>query len=292
MKSSDESRLGLIGVGLLGRAMAERFQDGGTAIFAFDVDASKLNGLERDAVAESSQQVFDRCDTVILSLPTSTIATQVITDARTRAGQTVIDTTTGEPAAMVELAKTLASSQSHYAEATVAGSSEQMRRGEASVFLGSDDVTAARVRPFLAQLSGRIFHIGGVGAASRFKLVHNLILGLNRAALAEGLAFAEANGFEPERVLEILRSTPAASEVMTTKGSKMASRDFTTQARLSQHLKDVRLILAECARLDLPALLSESHEKLLLRCEEAGFGDADNSAIIMAYRDRPNSDCK
>lgn len=291
-KSSASSRIGLIGVGLLGQAIADRLQSCGTAVLAFDVDPNRLRLLNADAMAESAQQVFDDCQTVVLSLPTSAIAVQVVNNASTRSGQTVIDTTTGEPAEMVGIASKLATANTHYAEATVAGSSEQMRRGEASLFLGADEQTAARIAPLLTKLSSQLLHLGDVGAASRFKLVHNLILGLNRAALAEGLAFAEAIGFEPNHVLEILKSTPAASEVMTTKGPKMANRDFSTQARLSQHLKDVRLILRECERLNLAVLLSKAHEKLLVRCEDAGFGDADNSAVIMAYRDLSDNGCK
>jgi 3-hydroxyisobutyrate dehydrogenase-like beta-hydroxyacid dehydrogenase len=123
-----------------------------------------------------------------------------------------------------------------------------------------------------------------VGTASRFKLVHNLVLGLNRAVLAEGLSFAKVLGFDPERVLEILKETPACSKVMESKGRKMVSGDRAPQARLSQHLKDVRLIVAAAEQRGLPIPLSRVHQQLLERAERLGFGDADNSAVIEAYR--------
>jgi 2-hydroxy-3-oxopropionate reductase len=76
------------------------------------------------------------------------------------------------------------------------------------------------------------------------KLVVNLVLGLNRAVLAEGLAFSRACGFDPNDALRILAAGPAYSRAMDMKGRKMLDEEFSPQARLSQHLKDVRLILA------------------------------------------------
>lgn len=115
------------------------------------------------------------------------------------------------------------------------------------------------------------------------KLAVNLVLGLHRAVLAEGLAFAEACGLDPRQTLEILKSGPAASRVMDVKGEKMLTGDFALEARLSQHLKDVRLILdaGRAARSPLP--LSTLHAELLQALVERGCGDLDNSAIRKAF---------
>ncbi len=112
------------------------------------------------------------------------------------------------------------------------------------------------------------------------KLVTNLVLGLNRAALAEGLVYAKAIGLEADAALTALMQSMAYSRIMETKGQKMVQGDFQTQARLSQHLKDIRLILAD-AGMELP--LSETHCRLLEIAERAGYGGEDNSAIIKAY---------
>ena len=79
------------------------------------------------------------------------------------------------------------------------------------------------------------------------KLVSNLVLGLNRAALAEGLSFAKAIGVDPVAALEVLRGSAAYSRVMDIKGNKMLTNDFSVQAKLSQHFKDVRIILSLAA---------------------------------------------
>ena len=115
------------------------------------------------------------------------------------------------------------------------------------------------------------------------KLVVNLVLGLNRAVLAEGLSFARANGLDAEAALAILRAGPAYSGVMDTKGPKMLRGDFTPEARLSQHHKDVRLILESGLRAGIDLPLSRVHDRLLDAAEKQGLGDADNSAIIRAF---------
>lgn len=275
-------QIGLIGIGLLGSAIARRFADNGLEVLGFDPDKTKLENVQRPM--DSPQAVFDQCDTVLLSLPTSDVSRTVIASNRTRAGQVIVDTTTGEPAQMQQVEQIVVEQGARYAEATVAGSSQQMERGEAVLFVGCDPDLYEELSSVLTLLSTKAFHLGQVGAASRFKLVHNLVLGLNRAVLAEGLIFSEAMGFELSETLEILRQTPAASGVMSTKGPKMVAADFTTQARLSQHLKDVRLILSESKDSNAKTPLSELHRELLEQAESLGFGDVDNSAIIEAFR--------
>lgn len=116
------------------------------------------------------------------------------------------------------------------------------------------------------------------------KLVTNLVLGLNRAALAEGLAFAESLGLDPAMALAVLRESMAYSRIMDTKGPKMVARNFTPEARLSQHLKDVRLIREAAARVGRSLPLSTEHQRLLELAESLGLGDHDNSAILDAIR--------
>jgi 3-hydroxyisobutyrate dehydrogenase-like beta-hydroxyacid dehydrogenase len=111
-----------------------------------------------------------------------------------------------------------------------------------------------------------------------------LVLGLNRAVLAEGLAFAEACGVDAALALEILKTGPAYSRAMDVKGRKMLAREYEPEARLRQHHKDVRLILAEGEHHGASVPFSALHDELLSRAEEAGYADADNSAIIEVMR--------
>ena len=116
------------------------------------------------------------------------------------------------------------------------------------------------------------------------KLVVNLVLGLNRAVIAEGLCFAERFGVDPRKALEVLQASPAYSRVMDTKATKMLDGDFTLQARLAQHSKDIRLILNAGKQFGAKLPLSNLHEMLLNNLIQEGYGDLDNSAIVKAFQ--------
>lgn len=282
--------VGMIGLGLLGGAIVQRLVVRGWNVVGYDVAADRCQKLAEMgvAIATSAAEVVASCEQVLLSLPTSEVAASVIDEVESslRAGHCIIDTTTGEPDHMARLGTRLACKGISYLDATVAGSSAQAREGKVTLLVGGDAVALAACRDLLAAFSEGVFHLGPCGSGAKFKLVHNLVLGLHRVALAEGLALAAALGLDLATTLDVLKQTPAYSKVMDTKGQKMIAGDFAPQATVSQHLKDVRLILAEARRrgLDLPA--EEVHRRLLETLEAAGLGGLDNSAVIHVYKSR------
>jgi len=282
--SAEENRIGIIGLGLVGAALIDRLNDRGWSIVGFDIDAARCQvAMGQGAVIRKSvPEVLATCDTILLSVPTSHIVTEILhaSAGALRPHHTLLDMTTGDPEQITALGHWLAARDVRYIEAKVCGSSAQLRNGEAVLFLATAADDRARGVPHVvAEISSRVFHLHPIGAAARFKLVHNLVLGLHRAVLAEALLFAEASGFEPAETLHMLQQTPAASRVMETKGDKMVRRDYAPQATLAQHLKDVRLILDEAARHGAAVPLSLVHRDLLEAAERAGFGAVDNCAV-------------
>lgn len=287
MAVSRGKTLGLIGLGLLGSALAERFLEAGFVVVGYDTNAERCRTLERlgGRVAASAVAVARECRRIILSLPTSDVASRVVSEIEQvlQAGAVVVDTTSGEPEQMVTLATQLSARGVHYLDATVGGSSQQARERDVIAIVGGIATTVDACCDLFDAFAREVFHVGPVGSGARMKLVVNLVLGLNRAVLAEGLAFSRACGFDPNDALRILSAGPAYSRAMDMKGRKMLDEEFSPQARLSQHLKDVRLILAAGAHNGARLPLSETHRRLLELAEPAGFGDADNSAVIKAY---------
>ncbi len=286
-RNLSERTIGLIGVGLVGSALAERFLNANWRVIGCDVSPARqreLTDLGGRAVS-AADDVFAAADLIVFSLPTSEIATRVLASATgPLTGKIVIDTTTGEPEQMTELGLSVAARGARYLDATIAGSSAQVRAGDVVVMVGGDAETVAACDELFRCFASRCFHVGPVGAGARMKLVVNLVLGLNRAVLAEGLCFAERCCVDPRQALEVLRAGPAYSRVMDTKAGKMLDGDFTPQARLSQHGKDVRLILSAGERHGATLPLSTLHDQLLSRLVQAGLGDLDNSAVIRAFQ--------
>jgi 3-hydroxyisobutyrate dehydrogenase-like beta-hydroxyacid dehydrogenase len=275
--------VGVIGLGLLGTALAERLLGAGYAVRVWNRSRDKAAPLEA-AGARWSDNPLAECRRVVISLYTTDVVEQVLAqlDAESHRGVLLLDTTTGDPVQTPALGARLAAAGVDYLEVPISGSSEQTRRGEATALVAGPPVAAARCRDLLACLVAQHFDVGAWGNGVRMKLVTNLVLGLNRAALAEGLAFARAIGLAPAAALQVLLNCPAYSRTMDAKGPKMVDGDFTPQAKLSQHLKDVRIILEEGQRAGQPLPLSTLHRELLECAEGAGWGELDNSVIIRA----------
>jgi 3-hydroxyisobutyrate dehydrogenase-like beta-hydroxyacid dehydrogenase len=279
--------IGLIGLGLLGGALAERFLRAGFRVVGYDLDPARrrhLSALGGTAV-ESAEDVVAAGERVVLCLPTSAVVGALVERVlpHLRPGVLLVDTTTGDPEQTAALGARLALLGVGYVDATVSGSSEQARAGEVVVMAGGERPNVERAADLFAAFAREWVHVGPWGAGARMKLVTNLVLGLNRAALAEGLAFARACGLDTAEALRVLRAGAAYSRVMDAKGRKMVERDFTPQAKLAQHLKDVGLIRAEGARTGARLPLSALHQELLEQVVAAGLGDADNAAVIVAF---------
>jgi 3-hydroxyisobutyrate dehydrogenase-like beta-hydroxyacid dehydrogenase len=270
--------IGLIGVGLLGSAIAARLSAAGYSVLGYDlIPDRRLGG------AHSALDVARACRTIVLCLPTSDVVAQVLGALAVSAGTVIIDATTGEPEAMAAMGAKLAAKGIDYLDATVLGSSKVVRNGAAVVMAGGRREVFDAASPLFRTFTSRAFYLGSYGAGARMKLVANLALGLNRAVLAETLSFARACEVSPVDALEVLKAGAAYSRVMDDKGEKMLHHDFAVEAKLSQHLKDVRLILAAANAKNAKTPLSQVHRQLLERLEAAGYGEVDNSAIIMAY---------
>ena len=284
----NEQTIGLVGLGLLGSALAERLIRGGWCVVGYDLDVQRCQEFEAlgGQVSGSPRDVAVACRRVMLSLPTTDIVETVVEqmgDALDR-GAVLIDTTTGDPDPTAALGARLARVGVEYLDATVSGSSAQARQGEITFMVGGSAEAFQACRDVFACLADRSFHVGPIGSGAKMKLVVNLVLGLNRAALAEALALAERLELPTGQALTVLKAGAAYSRAMDTKGQKMVDKDFTTQARLTQHLKDVRLMLSTAQRAGAKLPFSTLHAELLEQLEAAGYGDADNSAIIQAFR--------
>ena len=119
---------------------------------------------------------------------------------------------------------------------------------------------------------------------ARAKLATNLVLGLNRAAFAEGLVFAESLGIQPAAFLELVLASPARSDAAALKGPLMVAGDFAPQSRIRQHLKDLELMLAGAGAMGQRLPLTETHAALLRAAVACGDGELDNAAIVRQLR--------
>ena len=229
-----------------------------------------------------------RCATILVVVFSADQADGVLheiaaSDARSR---TVVLSITCDPERAVALSQRATAAGLRFIEAPVSGTSDQVLHGDGVGLLGGDVPDDAALSAMFDALMPRRFHVGKVGDGAKAKLAVNLILNLNRVALAEGLVLAERMGLDPKTFLDVARGSAAYSQVMDTKGGKMVTRDFTPHGRAAQALKDVRLMLAQAAGAGQELPGCEVAAALLDSCVRHGEGDKDSTVIVEEIRRR------
>jgi 3-hydroxyisobutyrate dehydrogenase-like beta-hydroxyacid dehydrogenase len=282
--------VGIIGLGLMGEVLAGRLMAAGFDVKGYDIDPAKNARLAaRGGTAVTSAAEVAACRVIALAVFSTDQVEEVVEQALLPAvasGTVVLCTSTCDPDRIEALGARLAGTSIRFLETPVSGTSEQVRHGDGVGLIGGDPKTAEDIARVLDALFSRRFHIGKIGDGGRAKLAVNLILGLNRMALAEGLTFAERMGLDPKAFLAVAKGAASYSQVMETKGEKMLARDFAPEGRAKQTLKDVHMMLDQGERLGQELPMLKVHCDVLEACVRAGEAERDNSIIVEEIRRR------
>jgi L-threonate 2-dehydrogenase len=293
------ARVGVIGAGLMGTAVTKRLVAAGFEVLAYDVDADKRKAIEAaGAKAQSAAGVvIAACEINVLCVFNTEQVGEVIAgpgggvDAIAQGGsgaRIFVVTSTCDPDKLAALAQRVVPEGAHVVEAPISGTSRQVANGDGVFLLGGEREQVERASAVLDAICPKRHYLGAVGNGSRAKLAVNLILGLNRAALAEGLVFAQALGLDPVAFLKVARGSAAYSQVMDVKGELMARREFKNpQSRIDQSLKDFTLMLEQAHAKQQGLPFASVYVRMLEDCIANGEGEWDNAAIAAAIaRDR------
>jgi 3-hydroxyisobutyrate dehydrogenase-like beta-hydroxyacid dehydrogenase len=283
----------IIGLGLMGEVYAQRLIDRKIPVTGFDIDPARrtrlteIGGRPTSSIAE----LADSAHCIIVAVFNTeqvedVLENHVLPALADGSNKIVLCMSTCDPDRVAALADRLIPRGIRYLDVPVSGTSDQVLRGAGVALIGGDLAIAEEMKDVLDALFVRRFHVGKVGDGGRAKLAVNLILGLNRLALAEGLVFAERIGLDPATFLDVARGSASYSQVMETKGPKMVRGDFSPEGRVKQTLKDVRLMLDQAASVGQKLSMLEVHADMLEACVRAGESDLDNSAVIREVRRR------
>ena len=280
--------VGVIGVGLMGEVYARRLVATGFTVIGFDVDPAKSERLTQfGGRAGTLADIAQKCEPIVVAVFNTEQVEDVVEHALipAAAGKIVLVTSTCDPDRIAALGARVGDTL-RFLETPVSGTSEQVRQGDGVGLIGGDQKIAADAAPVLDALFAKSFHIGKIGDGGRAKLAVNLILGLNRLALAEGLVFASRLGLDPAAFLDVARGSAAASQVMDTKGPKMIGGDFAPEGRVRQTLKDTQLMLDQARKAGQQLPLLQIHADVLQACVRHGDSEQDNSIVIEEIRRR------
>ncbi|HUQ76957.1 MAG TPA: NAD(P)-dependent oxidoreductase [Burkholderiales bacterium] len=272
--------IGFIGVGVMGEPICRHLASkSGKEVMAYDVSAEPIERLKAHGVkaAQSAQEIGERCDTVFLSLPGAAEVKQVCVGHASllihlRPSSYIIDLSTTPVALARDLEARFHARGINFIDAPVARTRLAAEEGRLSVMVGCREPLFARIKPLLAHFATDITRCGPAGAGQAMKLINNMILFQNVAAIAEALAVVRKLGLDPAKALEVLSKGSADSFALRNHGMKsMLPNKFPEHAFSVQYaLKDVSyaLELGKMARIELSGL--KNAQALLDKAAAAG----------------------
>ncbi len=285
--------IGFVGLGLMGSGMARNLIQAGFQVTGYDLDPDKVATF----TAYGGKMLYDprtlasNVDVIILSLPNSDVVNDVAQKTLKlketgRESLILIDTTTADPGMSKSLAAQLQDTGIAMLDATISGTSKMCAEKNVTFMVGGNKTVYDRCEPIFAAMGSQTFYLGPNGSGALMKLIVNLVLGLNRMVLAEGLSLGKRAGVDSEQMLKVLKNSAAYSKAVDMKGLKMTTADFLpAEGKLAFHLKDVRLMLDLSRQLNFPLPLCCLHAQALTSLVAKGRGEWDNAAIVSFYDD-------
>ncbi len=287
-----KKRIGFVGLGLMGSGMARNLMAAGFPLIGYDIDETRMAPFVREGGSTvAPEQIPGQVDVIITSLPNSHVVNGAVKDSlrlfeTERRGLILIDTTTADPILSEELATQLRGKGIEMLDATISGTSKMCASREITLMVGGREEVFLECEEIFSALGKEASYMGKNGSGALTKLIVNLVLGLNRMVLAEGLSLTKRLGMDQRRILQVLKKSAAYSKAMDMKGTKMIDQDFLPpEGKLAFHLKDVQLILDLGRRSNFPLFLSSLHAQALASEVAKGRGDWDNADIISFYED-------
>jgi 2-hydroxy-3-oxopropionate reductase len=284
-KVGPPERVAFLGLGQMGLHMATAIANAGFAVRGWTRSMmAPMAEISFEFIADVELAVRD-ASVIVVCVRDDVAVTELLFESGLaeliKPGSIVIDMGTSGVDVAQEHSKRLASLDIGYLDAPVSGGSQGAKDARLAIFVGGDTVHFERAKPVLLAM-GTPYHLGKPGTGQAGKLANQIIVGITIAAVAEGLAFAEAQGVAGQALLSALGGGFAASTVLNVHGPRMVARDYTAAGAVRLHLKDLRLVdrAHEIEQLPHAAMLKSGFEHLA----DGGFELLDHSSYAKLYQ--------
>ena len=280
------SKLGFIGLGIMGAPMAAHLIKAGHEVFLntrSKVPADLLTG--QASACDSAMEVAEKADVIFLMLPdTPDVAKVLFGDDGVASGlsqcKTVVDMSSISPMETKEFAQKINALGCDYLDAPVSGGEVGAKAGSLTIMVGGPDATFEQVKPLFELMGKNITLVGGNGDGQTCKVANQIIVALNIAAVGEALLFASKAGADPAKVRQALMGGFAASRILEVHGERMIKRTFDPGFRIGLHQKDLSLALAGARALGVALPQTAGAAQLMQVCAANGMQDLDHSALV------------
>lgn len=292
-----KERIAFIGLGIMGRPMAENLLKAGHDLVVWNRTASRMSPLVEagaraaDSAADAARQaevvisiVSDSPDVEHVALGPGGVAESA------RQGMLYIDMSTISPAVARRVGEALKERGAEMLDAPVSGGDRGARDGTLSIMVGGPEAALERARPIFDVLGKTVTYMGGPGLGQAAKLCNQVVCVLNILATCEGLLLASRSGLEPGRLLSAITRGAAGSWMLENLGPKMAARDFDPGFMVRLQQKDLRLVMEAADELQLPLPGTSLVRQLFRAVEASGGGELGTQALVTALEHLANAE--
>jgi len=282
------SKLGFIGLGIMGNPMAAHLIAAGHEVFMTTlgkVPAELLTG--KGKACDSITDVVKQSDIIFLMLPDTPDVAKVlfgeggVAGALTK-GKTVVDMSSISPMDTKEFAKKINALGCDYLDAPVSGGEVGAKAASLTIMVGGPQAAFDLVKPLFDLMGKNVTLVGGNGDGQTCKVANQIIVALNIAAVGEALLFASKAGADPAKVRQALMGGFASSRILEVHGERMIKRTFAPGFRIGLHQKDLNLALSGARTLGLALPQTAGAAQLMQACAANGMQDLDHSALVRA----------
>lgn len=284
------TRIGFIGLGVMGKPMAGHLADAGYELGVLDIDPARVDalvGAHASVVpAATPRELARRSDVVVTMLPDGRHVQDVAIGPDGliegfEGGELVIDTSSSEPWLTLETAKRLAERGVAVVDAPTSGAEFGAIAAELVFMVGGDEAEVARAREFLEVMGKRVFHLGQTGAGHSMKSINNLITAMTFLGTAEGLALGTRLGLDPNVMTDVLNVATGMSWITQTHiKQRITNRAFDDPFKLELMVKDIRIALGLAGDQGLELPLSALAQSIYRRADERAGPGASVSELV------------
>jgi len=282
------SKLGFIGLGIMGNPMAAHLIKAGHEVFLTTLSQVPADLTAAGGVAcASAQEVTQRADIIFLMLPDTPDVNKVLfgdngVAAGLTAGKTVVDMSSISPMETKVFAQKINALGCDYLDAPVSGGEVGAKAASLTIMVGGPQTAFDLVKPLFELMGKNITLVGANGDGQTCKVANQIIVALNIAAVGEALLFASKAGADPAKVRQALMGGFAASRILEVHGERMIKRTFDPGFRIKLHQKDLGLAMQGARELGLALPQTAGAAQLMQVCAANGMADLDHSALVKA----------
>jgi len=291
------SKIGFIGLGIMGRPMAGHLQQAGHGLYVVRHRSPIPEEIGKGGAQQcaSAREVAQQAEIIVTMVPDTPDVEAVLfgddgVAAGLSEGKLVIDMSSISPIATKDFAARINELGCEYVDAPVSGGEVGAKQGTLTIMVGASDAGFARAKPLFDLMGKTVTHVGGNGDGQTCKVANQIVVALTIEAVGEGLLFASKAGADVRKVREALLGGLAQSRILDLHGGRMIERTFEPGFRIELHQKDLNLALQGARSLGLSLPNTATAQELFNACSAAGGAAWDHSGLVRALERLANHD--